>query len=276
MREAELRNLVPELDEFQHIAYWLAHRGWSEANGGNVSVRLVNVPDEVRALPAGPPVTMPLVFPALADTYYLVTGTGKRMRDIMHALEPNIGLIRILPGGRTYASLWGVARVTSEFAAHSAIHHMLLTERPGFTAIVHTHPVTLVALTHVPAFADADALNDVLFRMQHETRIFLPERLGLVPYQVPGSIELGLASAEALRTHKIITWDKHGIVAIGRTLSQALDWIEVLEKAAAIYWTVTQSGVQPRGLTDAQIQATLDFWGVSYDAVTHVPPDQRG
>ena len=268
MRETEMKDLVPELGELQQIAYWLAHRGWSEANGGNVSVRLTDVPDVVRALPDGPPLPLLLAFPELAGTYYLVTGTGKRMRDTMLALEPHVGLIRILPGGQSYASLWGVPRVTSEFPAHSAIHRMCLAERPGFTAIVHTHPVSLVALTHVPAFADADVLNDVLFRMQHETRIFLPERLGLVPYQVPGSIELGLASAEALRTHKIISWDKHGVVAIGRSLSQALDWIEVLEKAAAIYWTVVQGGMQPVGLTDAQIQATLDFWGVSYDHET--------
>ncbi|MBU1878837.1 MAG: rhamnulose-1-phosphate aldolase [Chloroflexi bacterium] len=266
MQEAQISALVPELTEFQRIAYWLAHRGWSEANGGNVSVRLERVPDEVRALPAvGPPVPMTLAFPALADTYYLVTGTGKRMRDIMHALEPNVGLIRVQPGGQAYESLWGAAPVTSEFPAHSAIHHMCLAERPAFTAIVHTHPVALVALTHVPALADATVLNDVLWRMQHETRIFLPEGLGLVPYQVPGSVELGLASAEALRTHKIISWDKHGIVAIGRSLSQALDWIEVLEKAAAIYWAVVHSGAQPVGLTDEQMQATLDFWGVSYD-----------
>jgi len=266
MHEAELKDLIPELGELQRIAYWLAHRGWSEANGGNVSVRLTSVPAAVRALPAGAPIQMSLAFPALADTYYLVTGTGKRMRDIMWELEPHIGLIRVLPDGQAYTRLWGVSRVTSEFPAHTAIHHMLLTERAGFTAIVHTHPTSLVALTHVPAFADADVLNDVLFRMQHETRIFLPERLGVVPYQVPGSIELGLASAEALRTHKIISWDKHGIVAVGRTLSQALDLIEVLEKAAAIYWTVAQSGVHPLGLTNDQIQATLEFWGVTYDS----------
>ena len=166
MRETELKDLVPELGELQQIAYWLAHRGWSEANGGNVSVRLTDVPDAVRALPDGPPLPLPLVFPELAGTYYLVTGTGKRMRDTMLALEPHVGLIRILPGGQSYASLWGVPRVTSEFPAHSAIHRMCLAERPGFTAIVHTHPVSLVALTHVPAFADADVLNDVLFRMQ--------------------------------------------------------------------------------------------------------------
>jgi rhamnulose-1-phosphate aldolase len=140
---------------------------------------------------------------------------------------------------------------------------MLLTERPDHKAIVHTHPPGLAALTHRAQFKDAEALNDVLFRMHPETSYFLFEQVTYLPYMVPGSVELGQATAEAFRVCKATLWDKHGVVTIGETMSRALDWIEILEKAAQIYWLVVNSGQQPVGLTDQQIEAMLK----AYDLV---------
>jgi len=263
--EADVESQVPELEELQRVAYWLAQRFWSEANAGNISVRLTDLPADITQREGGPPIQMPIAFPELSGQHFLVTGTGKRMRDIIQDLEGNIGLIRILPGGEAYTCLWGVSRVTSEFPAHSAIQQVLLAERPDHRAIVHTHPPGLAALTHLAQFEDAEALSDVLFRMHPETSYFLFRQLAYLPYRVPGSIELGRATAEVLRTCKATLWDKHGVVAIGETMSRALDWIEILEKAAQIYWLVASSGQQPVGLTDQQIEAMLKAYGLAWE-----------
>ena len=260
---ADVESQIPELEELQRVAYWLAQRFWSEANAGNISVRLADLPANIAQREGCPPIQMPIAFPELSGQHFLVTGTGKRMRDIVHDLEGNIGLIRILPGGEAYTCAWGVPKVTSEFPAHSAIHQMLLAERPDHRAIVHTHPPGLAALTHLTQFRDAEALSDVLFRMHPETSYFLHEQLAYLPYMVPGSVELGRATAEVLRTCKAALWDKHGVVAIGETMSQALDWIEILEKAAQIYWLAASSGQQPVGLTDQQIEAMLKAYGLA-------------
>jgi rhamnulose-1-phosphate aldolase len=262
---AHMESRIPELEELQRVAHWLAQRFWSEANAGNISVRLTDLPKDIAQLEGGPPIQMPIAFPKLSGEHFLVKGTGKRMRDIIHDLEGNIGLIRILPGGEAYTCVWGVSKVTSEFPAHSAIHQMLLAERPDHRAIVHTHPPGLIALTHLAQFGDAEALSDVLFRMHSETSYFLHEQLAYLPYMVPGSIELGQATAEVLRTCKVTLWDKHGVVAIGETMSRALDWIEILEKAAQIYWLVVSSGRQPVGLTDQQIGAILKMYGLAWE-----------
>ncbi len=263
MVEADVESRIPELKELQRVAYWLAQRFWSEANAGNISVRLTELPADIAPREGGPPVQMPLAFPELAGQHFLVTGTGKRMRDIIHDLEGNVGLIRILPGGEAYTCLWGTPRVTSEFPAHSAIHQVLLAERPDHKAIVHTHPPGLAALTHLARFQDTEALSDVLFHMHPETGYFLFQQLAFLPYMVPGSVELGQATAEALRTCKAALWDKHGVVAIGETMARALDWIEILEKAAQVYWLVANSGQQPVGLTDQQIGAMLKAYGLA-------------
>jgi rhamnulose-1-phosphate aldolase len=259
----DVESRIPELEELQRVAYWLAQRFWSEANAGNISVRLTDLPADIARLEGGPPIQMPIAFPELSGQHFLVTGTGKCMRDIIHDLEGNIGLIRVLPGGEAYICLWGVSNVTSEFPAHSAIHQVLLAERPDHKAIVHTHPPGLAALTHLAQFRDAEALSDVLFRMHPETSYFLCEQLAYLPYMVLGSVELGQATAEVLRTCKATLWDKHGVVAIGETMSRALGWIEILEKAAQIYWLVASSGQQPVGLTDQQIEAMLKAYGLA-------------
>lgn len=263
---ADVESRIPELRELQRVAYWLAQRFWSEANAGNISVRLTDLPAEIIRREGGPLVQMPMAFPELAGQHFLVTGTGKRMRDIVHDLEGNVGLIRILPGGQAYTCLWGVSEVTSEFPAHTAIHQMLLAERPDHKAVVHTHPPGLAALTHLAQFRDAATLGEVLFHMHPETSYFLFKQLAYLPYMVPGSVELGRATAEVLRTCKVALWDKHGIVAIGETMSRALDWIEILEKAAQIYWLVASSGQQPVGLTDQQIEAMLRAYGLAGDS----------
>lgn len=53
------------------------------------------------------------------------------------------------------------------------------------------------------------------------------------------------------------------MVAIGETMLRALDWIEILEKAAQICWLVVSSGQQPVGLTDQQIEAMLKAYGLA-------------
>jgi len=81
--------------------------------------------------------------------------------------------------------------------------------------------------------------------------------LGLIPYAVTGSKELAKASREKLKKYRLALWDKHGVIASGRTLDEALDRVEMVEKAAALYLLLKSSGTEPAGLSDEQVTATL-------------------
>lgn len=253
--------LIPELKEIEHICGWLARWRWSEASGGNLSVRLDSVPAEIEKLPAGPGQSLPLAVPNLANHYILVSGRGTRARDIATSAAAGIGLYRLLPGGNEYVWLWGHNRPTSELPSHLAIHQTLLQVRPEHRAIVHTHPPNLIALTHLPEFQEGNRLSDVLFRMQSEARLLLPEGLAHLPYHLPGSLELGLASAQAVRRHFVVLWHMHGALATGESLSKAVDHLEIVDKAATIYWTVTGAGRKPIGMSDEDIRTSLEHFG---------------
>ena len=277
---------IPELQEMARVARWLAERGWAEANAGNCSVRLSRTRDDLlspdaasgggpstgrhsadspsrggRASGGGAGGKMPVPAPDLAGDVLLITGSLRRMRDVAVAPEENVALIRILPAGEGYLHLWGASPVTSEFPAHAAIHAVLKRAKPSLRAVLHTHPTHLIALTHLPAYADKpDVVLDRLLRLHPETRFHLPAGVGSIPYRIPGSLELGEATAQALEEFDIVLWKKHGVVAVAESLSRAFDRVEVLAKAAEIYLAVLAAGQDPTLIEGDQMALTREAY----------------
>jgi len=250
-----------ELSEFSDVAHWLALKGWSEGQGGNMSVRLEQVSTDIEILPDGPAKPMPVVLPQLAGTHLLVTGSGTRARQIAQNPAQNVGLYRISKDGQSYCWLRGNDNHTSEFPSHCLIQAELITSKSACRAIVHTHPPKLIALTHMPEFLKGVDLSDRILRMQSEARLQLPNGAAHLPHEIPGSLDLGLASAEAIKKHMIMLWHMHGALAVGNTLSDALDKLEIFEKAADIYWILRSAGVEAEGINDDDLLSTLEFFG---------------
>ncbi len=248
--------LLEETREFRRVAEVLFIRGWAEASAGNLSLRLAEgipaaisapAPDAQKVLKVDVDMT------DLIGDRFLVTASGSRMRDIAAEPENGLCLIQVLDRQRFWL-IAGAGQPSSEWATHAGLHSLFKESRSPERAVVHCHPLSLIALSHL--FASEKEMNDRIFRMQHETRLFVPEMIGLVPYAVTGSIELAKASKEKLKKYRLAIWDKHGVIASGRTLGQALDRIEMVEKAAALYLQLKSAGLEPEGLSDEQIAAT--------------------
>jgi rhamnulose-1-phosphate aldolase len=62
------------------------------------------------------------------------------------------------------------------------------------------------------------------------------------------------ASIESLRSHKVVLWEKHGVLSIGDDVGQAFDRIDILAKAAKIFLTCRNAGFMPEGLSSRQIE----------------------
>ena len=110
-------------------------------------------------------------------------------------------------------------------------------------------------------FKDAKRLSDQILGLQSEARIQLPEGIGHLPFCVPGSLELGLLSAEEIKYRNVILWHMHGALSVGTSLNQALDQLEVVEKAAEIYWTLKQAGLPTDGMTEDDLNKSMEFFG---------------
>jgi len=248
--------LLEETREFRDVAEVLFVRDWAEASAGNMSLRLAATPAAIdKQTPDARKIQKSSVdMTDLIGDCFLVTASGSRMREIAAVPEKGLCLIRIIDD-RHFWLIDGCEQLSSEWPTHAGLHSLFKESHSGERAVVHCHPLSLIALSHI--FNSETEINERIFRLQQETRLFMPEMLGLIPYAVSGSKGLAKASKEKLKKYRLALWDKHGVIASGKNLSQALDRIEVVEKAAALYLRLKSLGLEPEGLSDEQIAETL-------------------
>ena len=132
---------------------------------------------------------------------------------------------------------------SSEFPFHQAIYSV----RPDIRAIVHAHPVALVAFS--------------ICREVPDTRVFhqahsVCGRTGFAPYALPGSAQLGEKIAAAFQQgHDSVILENHGVVVGGTSLSRAFQRFEAFEFAAKTIIKGNQIG-KIRTLTEDQLALT--------------------
>ena len=249
---------LPVVREFLKISQDIWLKGWAERNAGNASIRLaegeirgfIDTKAAVRSQPISTAV------PELAGDYYLITGTGKYFRNIKESPEENIGVIRIDESGAGYRILWGLegdGLPTSELSAHLLTH---LTQRragrEGLRVLLHTHPTNLIALSFVLEL-DTKVFTRRLWEMNSECIIFFPDGVGVLPWGVPGSEEIGRDTARLMERHRLVLWPFHGIWGAGSTLDETFGMIDTAEKAAEVLVKVLSMGGARQAISDSQL-----------------------
>jgi rhamnulose-1-phosphate aldolase len=143
---------------------------------------------------------------------------------------------------------------TSELASHLLMHNWLIGKGSNYKAALHTHPIDLIAMTHIPVFLEKDRLTYLLWSMIPETRAFCPKGLGIIPYAMPSSFDLADATIKELEEYDVVMWEKHGICAVSENITEAFDMIDTLSKSAQIYLTAKQMGFEPDGMSLKQME----------------------
>jgi rhamnulose-1-phosphate aldolase len=252
------------IDEIKKTSGDMARRGWAESNGGNISLRLneenYNYFNEF--LPQQDFINLPMAMPEIAGERFLVTGTGRFLRNIELFPEKNIGVIEINQKADAYRLLWGyepVGSPTSELPSHLLSHCKIKkkTNNQSF-AFIHTHPNSVIALTYAVAELDTKSLTKLLWQSHAECVVVFPEGIEFLPWIMAGSLDLGKATAEAISRRNLVIWQFHGICGCGRNLDEAFGRIDVAEKAAEICLRVMASGGAKQTLSDAQLHAIAD------------------
>lgn len=170
----------------------LGARGLISAGEGNLSVRL-------------------------DDERLLVTPTGLRKDEMT---PDDLVIVRLAGTGQDATSTSGLGP-TSDLAIHRAVH----TARPDIGAVAHAHLPASMALTLAGEVPDPAALP--------ETAVLLP-RLPYLPFGEMGSRELAGRIAAALSEPPeplatAVLLERHGAVAVGRDVHQAVDRLELIE-----------------------------------------------
>ncbi|ADO50589.1 rhamnulose-1-phosphate aldolase [[Enterobacter] lignolyticus SCF1] len=225
---------------------WL--KGWDERNGGNLTLRL----DEADIAPFSADfsekpryIALSQPMPQLANTPFIVTGSGKFFRNVQLDPAANIGVIKIDSDGAGYHILWGLtddAVPTSELPAHLLSHCARIRATGGKDrAIMHCHATNLIALTYVLE-NNRDLFTRKLWEGSTECLVVFPDGVGILPWMVPGTDEIGQSTATEMQQHSLVLWPFHGVFGSGPTLDDAFGLIDTAEKSADVLVKVYSMG----------------------------------
>lgn len=205
------RNLIHPRDEIMHTMDRIYRYRMTTTSGGNLSIR-----DASGGI---------WISPARVDKGSLTR------RDI----------VCVHPDG----SVDGPHPPSSEFPFHKAIYE----SRPDVRAIVHAHPVALVAFSIC-----RQTPNTRLFHQAHS----VCGKLGFAPYACPGSQQLGknIAASFAEGADSVIL-ENHGVVVAGESLSDAFKRFEAFEFAGKTLIKAAALG-SVQYLSDEQLQQAAD------------------
>ena len=258
---------APFVEEVRKITANMYRLNWDERNGGNISYLLdesevaqyLDLNNVIRTIPTGFDAT------ALVGKIFIVTGSGKYFKNVDADPETNLGIIRITPDGNNADLLWGFkdgGKFTSEFPAHMMSHIARLEVDPENRVVMHCHPTHVLAMNFVHPL-DEREVTRTLWQMCTECIVVFPEGVGILPWMLCGTNEIGEATAEKMKLFRIVIWGMHGIYGAGKSIDETFGLIETVEKAAQIYM-LTAHLPRLNTITDAQMKELAEYFGVDY------------
>ncbi|MGO4928810.1 rhamnulose-1-phosphate aldolase [Fundicoccus sp. Sow4_F4] len=241
--------------------------GWDERNGGNISYLLseeevseyINLNQVIRHIP--------LEFDGseLVGNYFITTGSGKYFKNVKSKPAECLGLFRIANSGKELELLWGFdneSLPTSELPSHLMSHIARLKVDSQHRIVMHCHASHLLAMSFTHSLDPRD-FTRTLWQMCTECLVVFPEGIEIIPWLVPGTTEIGMATAEKMQTARLVIWPYHGIYGSGTTMDEVFGLIETAEKAAQVYTYVQAQGGVKQTITDENLIQLAERFGVT-------------
>lgn len=246
---------------------WL--KGWDERNGGNLTLRLDAADIEPYRADFHPQpryIALSQPMPVLAGMPFIVTGSGKFFRNVQLDPAANLGVVQVDSDGAGYHILWGLendAVPTSELPAHFLSHSARIKATNGHDRVImHCHATNLIALTYVLE-NDSDVFTRKLWEGSTECLVVFPDGVGILPWMVPGTDEIGQATADEMARRSLVLWPFHGVFGSGPTLDEAFGLIDTAEKSAEVLVKVESMGGMKQTISRDDLIALAKRFGVT-------------
>ncbi|MDR1903901.1 MAG: rhamnulose-1-phosphate aldolase [Treponema sp.] len=257
---------APFMQELIRTCGSMYRLGWNERNGGNISMII----DEGEFAFLG---NLPILrnfsisFDAkdVAGRFLAVTRGGSYFRNVEIDPAHNLGILRISDDGKSAGLLWGFTgegQPTSELSAHIRSHTARLRQDPHHQVVTHCHATNTVAMTYIHELSDK-AFSHTLWQMESECIVVFPEGVGVLPWMIQGSDEIGKATAAKMESYRVCIWAQHGVFAAGGSLDEAFGLLETVEKAATIYIKIGRGGIM-NTIRDHELKSLAEAFKVNY------------
>ena len=248
------------------------NQNWHERNGGNLSYRIK--PEEVESVKEelsyeGEWQSIGTSVPALAGEYFMVSGSGKFMRNMILEPESNCCILEVDQAGENYRICWGLVkggRPTSELPTHLMNHEVKMKATEGrYRVIYHAHPANIIALTFVLPLTD-EVFTRELWEMATECPVVFPSGVGVVGWMVPGGRDIAVATSRLMEEYDAAVWAHHGLFCAGEDFDLTFGLMHTIEKSAEILVKVLS--IRPDKL---QTITPRDFKNLAVDFHVNLP-----
>ncbi len=225
---------------FIRMAYDGYVRGWHERNGGNLTYRIKE--EEIASIKDklsfdGEWVDIGTEVPGLANEFFLSTGSGKYMRNLVIDPADCIAIVEINDKGDKYRICWGLingGRPTSELPSHLMNHEVKKRKSNGeHRVIYHAHTTNIIALTFVLPLKD-EVFTRELWEMATECPVVFPDGVGIVEWKVPGGREIAVETSKLMEKYDVAIWAHHGMFCSGADFDLTFGLMDTVEKSAEI------------------------------------------
>lgn len=243
-------------------------QGWHERNGGNLSYRLTEeqVNECKEFFTEGEWAPLKIEAPFCAKEFFIVTGSGKFMRNVILEPQNNICIVEINEKGDMYRIVWGLengGKPTSELPTHIMNHNAKLEAGQNVRVIYHAHPAALISLTFVLPLEDK-AFTKALWCSATECPVVFPGGVGVVEWMVPGGAEIAIATSKLMSRYDAVVWAHHGLFCAGEDLDITFGLMHTIEKAAEIYVKALSCGMGiKQTIPDEGIRAIAKDFGIT-------------
>ena len=110
---------------------------------------------------------------------------------------------------------------------------------------------------------DEKKFTHTLWEMCTECIVVFPDGVGVLPWMLCGTNEIGEATAEKMKEFRLVVWGMHGIYGAGKTMDETFGLIETVEKAAQIYM-LTAHLPRVNTIKDEEMVTLAEFFKVKY------------
>ncbi|BDP48788.1 hypothetical protein EfmJHP10_02240 [Enterococcus faecium] len=141
-------------------------------------------------------------------------------------------------------------------------HIARLEVDPDNRIVMHCHASHLLAMSFTHEL-DERSFSRTLWQMCTECLVVFPEGISIIPWMVPGTNEIGEATAEKMKETRLVLWPQHGIYGSGKDMDEVFGLIETAEKAAEVYTYVKAQGPILQTITDENLWHLADAFGVT-------------
>ena len=134
------------------------------------------------------------------------------------------------------------------------LHTMIYKTFQDVNAVIHTHSIysTVLSVLHKPLPAI------------YETLLTIGDPIPVSEYANAGSLELARNVVECMKRSRAVLMANHGLVCAARTLQEAFDMCETVERGAQVYVTALSTGFPIQTIDEKHAKEAAEFLRKNY------------